>query len=80
MFSLKQNWRTRGQNRFCPEAGLVEGRWPKQCIFTHVSECKNNKILKMKKIKIKNKKMLSEKKYNNSHLFWGYSPRSSGDT
>jgi hypothetical protein len=50
MFSLKQNWRTRGQNRFCPEAGLVEGRWPKQCIFTHVSECKNNKILKMKKI------------------------------
>jgi hypothetical protein len=37
MFSLQQNWRTRGWNRFCPKRG---GRWPKDC----KSKCKNDKI------------------------------------
>jgi hypothetical protein len=30
MFSLQQNWRTRGQNRFCSE---VAGRGHKQCVY-----------------------------------------------
>jgi hypothetical protein len=38
MFSLQQNWRTRGWNRFCPE---VWGKVP-QTMYTHVSKCKNN--------------------------------------
>jgi hypothetical protein len=40
LFSLQQNQRTRGLNRFCLEAGR-EGRWHKQ--YTHVSKCKNDK-------------------------------------
>jgi hypothetical protein len=41
MFFLQQNWRTKGQNRFCPEVG-----WGKvvQIIYTHVSKYKNDKI------------------------------------
>jgi hypothetical protein len=44
MFSLQQNLRIRGQNRFCPEVG---GGWEVgQIMYTHVTKCKNNKILK----------------------------------
>jgi hypothetical protein len=45
MFSLQQNWRTRGENRFCLGAEVVGdgwGRQPKQC--THISKCKTDKI------------------------------------
>jgi hypothetical protein len=45
MFCLQQNWRTRGPNRFCPEA--VGGRVA-QTMYTHVSKCKN--VLKNNKI------------------------------
>jgi hypothetical protein len=39
-FSLQQNQRTRGWNRFCLEAwGEVA-----QTMYTHVSKCKNDKI------------------------------------
>jgi hypothetical protein len=38
-FSLQQNWRTRGQNKFFPEGG----REVAQTMYTHVSECKNDK-------------------------------------
>jgi hypothetical protein len=31
MFYFQQNWRIRGQNRFCPETE-VWGVWPKRCI------------------------------------------------
>jgi hypothetical protein len=42
MCFLEQNWRTRGQNRFCPE---VEGRIEvAQIMYTHVNKCKNDKI------------------------------------
>jgi hypothetical protein len=34
MFSLQQNWRRRGQSRFCLEA---------QTMYTHVSKCKKIK-------------------------------------
>jgi hypothetical protein len=51
MFSLQQKkiWRTRGQNRFCPEVG--GGRESgvgevSQIMYTHVSKCKNVKIKK----------------------------------
>jgi hypothetical protein len=42
-FSLQQNWRTRGQNRFCLEAGeggkgVVEGE-----VAQTMNKCKNNK-------------------------------------
>jgi hypothetical protein len=40
MFSLQQNWRRRGQKRFCIEAGVVVA----QTMYTHVSKYKNNKI------------------------------------
>jgi hypothetical protein len=51
MFSLQQKkiWRTRGQNRFCPEAGGgSEGGVGEvsQIMYTHVSKCKNVKIKK----------------------------------
>jgi hypothetical protein len=36
-----QNWKSRGWNRFCLEAGL--GRVA-QIIYTHVSQCKRDKI------------------------------------
>jgi hypothetical protein len=50
MFSLQQNWRTRGWNRFCLEDGgcvrrFVHGH--KQCI--HVSKCRNYKIKREEK-------------------------------
>jgi hypothetical protein len=58
MFSLQQNWRTRGQNRFCQEAGrwvcrrrAEGGSLPEQ--HTHVSKCKNDK----RKNKILNSKL-----------------------
>jgi hypothetical protein len=54
MFFLQQNQRTRGQNRFCPGLG-GEGKGV-QIMYTHVSECKNDKI----KIKKKNKFMCFE--------------------
>jgi hypothetical protein len=48
MFSLQQNQRTRGWNRFCLEAG--NGGLVAQIMYTHVSKFKNNKI----KLKLKN--------------------------
>jgi hypothetical protein len=45
MFSLQQNQRTRGQNRFCPHL-----RGEGQTMYTYVSKCKNDKI-KFKKYK-----------------------------
>jgi hypothetical protein len=50
MFSLQQNRRTRGQNRFFLEAELV-GRSGEvsQTMYTHVSKCKNGKNKRKKK-------------------------------
>jgi hypothetical protein len=42
MFSLQQNQRTRGRNRFCLEAG--EGGRMAQTMYKHVSECKYDQI------------------------------------
>jgi hypothetical protein len=57
-FSLQQNWRTSGRNRFCPEAG---GKWGEgevaQTMYTHVSKCKNDKIKKVQ-IYLKRSKLL----------------------
>jgi hypothetical protein len=50
MFSLQQNWRTRGQNRFCLEVGAgsgVGGGDVAQTMYSHVSKCKNDKINKL---------------------------------
>jgi hypothetical protein len=44
MFSLQQNWKKRGQNRFAQKLGRGE-TGPKMC--THVSKCKNDKIKKV---------------------------------
>jgi hypothetical protein len=44
MFSLQQNWRTRGRNRFFPEAGVGGVREVAQIMYAHVSKCKNDKI------------------------------------
>jgi hypothetical protein len=44
MFSLQQNWRTRGQNRFCSEAKVEEVGDVAQKMYTHVSKCNNDKI------------------------------------
>jgi hypothetical protein len=44
MFSLQQNQRTRGQNRFCLEVGR-DGEIA-QTMYIHVSKCKNDKIKK----------------------------------
>jgi hypothetical protein len=49
MFSLQQNPRTRGRNRFCLEAVGV-GREVAQTMYTHVSKCKNDKIKAEKKM------------------------------
>jgi hypothetical protein len=51
MFFSQQNWRTRGQNRFCPEAGggKQEDREVAQIMYIHVNKCKNDKIKKRKK-------------------------------
>jgi hypothetical protein len=56
MFSLQQNQRTRGWNRFCPETGVVVGEEMgvgksrgkgegsgATTMYTHVSKCKNIK-------------------------------------
>jgi hypothetical protein len=40
MFSLQQNQRTRGQNRFCPER---RGELGAGTMYTHVNKCKNEK-------------------------------------
>jgi hypothetical protein len=53
MFSLQQNWKTREQNRFCPEVS-GEGRCPK---YTHVSKCKNDNIEERKVNKVFNRQM-----------------------
>jgi hypothetical protein len=56
-FSPQQNWRIRGQNRFCLEA-RVRGKWEEemaQIMYTHVSRCKNDKI-KLKFFKVKKKR------------------------
>jgi hypothetical protein len=45
MFSLEQNLRRRGQNRFCPELGAGGGT----TMYTHVSKCTNDKIKRRKK-------------------------------
>jgi hypothetical protein len=42
MFSLQQNWRTRGQNRFYLEG--EGGGEVAQAMHTHVSKCENDKI------------------------------------
>jgi hypothetical protein len=51
MFPFQQNWRTRGQNRFCPDVGFWWVGAVAQIMYTHASKCKNNKI-KERKIKI----------------------------
>jgi hypothetical protein len=46
MFSLQQNWRTKGWNRFCTEAGGGRGGRSgeaDQTMYTHVSKHKNDK-------------------------------------
>jgi hypothetical protein len=48
MFFLQQNQKTRGWNRFCPEA-VVERGGVTQIMSTHVSKCKSNKIKFLKK-------------------------------
>jgi hypothetical protein len=48
MFSLQQNQRSRGQNRFCLE--WVKRSEVAQTIYTHVSKCKKDKIKGKKKI------------------------------
>jgi hypothetical protein len=53
MFSLQLNWKTREQNRFCPEVS-GEGRCPK---YTHVSKCKNDNIEERKVNKVFNRQM-----------------------
>jgi hypothetical protein len=47
MFSLQQNWITRGCNRFCQEVGAGERERREemvQTMYTHMSKCKNDKI------------------------------------
>jgi hypothetical protein len=45
MLFLRQDWRTRGKNRFClGPGGQGEGRLA-QITYTHISKCKNNKII-----------------------------------
>jgi hypothetical protein len=49
MFSLQQNWRTRGKNTFCLEVeDRGGGGWGEGglTMYTHVSKCKYNKIFK----------------------------------
>jgi hypothetical protein len=43
IFSLQQNERTRGQNKFCPEV-VGRGKEVVQTMYTHVSKCKNDKM------------------------------------
>jgi hypothetical protein len=42
LFSLQQNWRSRGQNRFCLEAGHCGT--VAQTLYMHLSKYKNDKI------------------------------------
>jgi hypothetical protein len=44
MYSLQQNWRTRGQNRSAQKEGWEGGRKVAHTMYTHVSKCKNDKI------------------------------------
>jgi hypothetical protein len=44
MFSLQENWRTRGWN-VLPGSGEREGKMA-QTMYAHVSKCKNDKIKK----------------------------------
>jgi hypothetical protein len=50
MFSLQHNWRTRGQNRFCPEVrvrgevmGMGQGGEVAPIMYTHMNKCKSVK-------------------------------------
>jgi hypothetical protein len=43
MFFHQQNQRSRGQNKFCPQAGGGGGK-VSQIMYTHVSKCKDDKI------------------------------------
>jgi hypothetical protein len=54
MFSLQQNWRGRGENRFCLE--VRGGEKVTQTMYTHVSKYKNDKRRKEKKNPNNNKK------------------------
>jgi hypothetical protein len=47
MFSLQQNWRTRWQNRFCPEVKVGRGR--SQTMYIHMIKCKTIKEKKEKR-------------------------------
>jgi hypothetical protein len=53
MLSLQQKWRTRGWNRFCPEAerGVEEEKEGEvtQIMYIHVNKCKNDKMKERKK-------------------------------
>jgi hypothetical protein len=50
MFSLQQNWRTRGQNSFCVEERKVQGKRRggrhrgevAQTVYAHMNKCKNS--------------------------------------
>jgi hypothetical protein len=49
MFSLQQNQRTRGWNKFCSETGGRGSGEVAQTMYTHVSKCKNDKTKKFKR-------------------------------
>jgi hypothetical protein len=51
MFSLQQNQKTRGQNRFCQRqwGGVGMGEVVAQTVYTHVNKCKNYKIKERRK-------------------------------
>jgi hypothetical protein len=50
IFPLQQNWRTRGQNKFCPEEGRKGvGKEVALTMYIHVSKYKHDKLKKIKK-------------------------------
>jgi hypothetical protein len=58
MFSLQQNRRTRGWNRFCPlfqGQGGKEGEEVAKTMYIHVSKCKNDFLKNLVKEAKKNK-------------------------
>jgi hypothetical protein len=71
IFSPQQNWRTRGQNRFCPEVGV--GVRVAQTMYTCVSKCKNDKI-KVEKTKKKKerKKCQKSKEKKQPQSLWDF--------
>jgi hypothetical protein len=52
MFSLQQNQRTRGRNKFCLEVCMGVD----QAMYTHVSKCKNDELKKLLCLSKKKKK------------------------